>query len=397
VFREVIFESGGTYYVAVPLNAPLGHPQREQLRRDAQALANLCYALEGQGVLTRPWKIAPGLVAHRKLRRQGSKFIECYRDNHIAPVPRAMRTLKSMFVSDRFADDSPAFRIYAFKSGAWPEMILGAVMGAAGRIEAERRQQEQMRPAVAEVPEVRAEFERDLDAATRQQPASEATKAEPRLTVRRRRQRPNVFQHRPGTAPEPSLRVRVGLPTPAQEERRRGETGATSMALRPNPNADMAYRQRFGSYAGLAEAELSTYEQLGAATDPANSNTARTEPASEEPVVVPFPAPTQVRGEAEPQPTIGVELRRETATFHVPVGETSLPDAIRKLSDALQSGADDQHAPQLDLALAAPETTAVEHIETIALPDFSTAADVDENDVDGSDFEPPLVLRRMVD
>ena len=26
VFREVIFESGGTYYVAVPLNAPRGHP-----------------------------------------------------------------------------------------------------------------------------------------------------------------------------------------------------------------------------------------------------------------------------------------------------------------------------------------------------------------------------------
>ena len=107
VFREVIFESGGTYYVAVPLNAPRGHPQREQLRRDAQALANLCYALEGQGVLTRPWKIAPGLVARRKLRRQGSKFIECYRDNHVAPIPRAGRALMAMFMSDRKGEEAP--------------------------------------------------------------------------------------------------------------------------------------------------------------------------------------------------------------------------------------------------------------------------------------------------
>jgi hypothetical protein len=143
VFREVIFESGGTYYVAVPLNAPRGHPEREQLRRDAQALANLCYALEGQGVLARPWKIAPTLVARRKLRRQGSKFIECYRDQQVAPIPRAWRALKALFVSDRARDEQPAFRIYAFKSGAWPEMIIGAVMGAAGRIEAERRRQQQ--------------------------------------------------------------------------------------------------------------------------------------------------------------------------------------------------------------------------------------------------------------
>ncbi|MGI9402879.1 MAG: hypothetical protein ACR2OF_00010, partial [Hyphomicrobium sp.] len=139
VFREVIFESGGTYYVAVPLNAPRDHPQREQLRLDAQALANLCYALEGQGVLTRPWKLTPSLVAQRKLRRQGSKFIECYREQWMAPFPRAWRALKGLFLSDLTEDEAPAFRIYAFKSGAWPELILGAVMGAAGRIEAERR------------------------------------------------------------------------------------------------------------------------------------------------------------------------------------------------------------------------------------------------------------------
>lgn len=391
VFREVIFESGGTYYVAVPLNAPRGHPQREQLRLDAQALANLCYALEGQGVLTRPWKIAPGLVAHRKLRRQGSKFIECYRDTHIAPVPRAARAVMSMFVADRSGEERPAFRIYAFKSGAWPEMILGAVMGAAGRIEAERRREEQARPAVEELPDVRAEFEREIAATARSAPAAaEPPKAEPRLTVRRRRSRPNIFQHRPGTGSEPTMRSgRIALSGGGKEPERRREASVA----RPDAAGDKSYRQRFGTYAGLAEAELTTYRAHDDAPDPANSNTARTEPATEEAtVVVPFPAPTQARAESEQQPTIGVELRRETATFHVPVGETSLPDAIRRLSDALQMDADVQRTDQLELALSEQQTQHIEQSETLALEDHS-----DETEIDAGEFEPPRVLRRMVD
>ncbi len=209
VFREVIFELGGGYYVAVPLNAPRGHPQREQLRRDAQALANLCYALEGQGVLTRPWKIAPGLVARRKLTRQGAKFIECYRETHIAPVPRAGRALMAMFVSDRKGEERPAFRIYAFKNGAWPEMILGAVMGAAGRIEAERRRQQQVTSTVEEVAEVRAEFERSLSDKTTA-PPRKLPGLDPDLMVRRRT-RPSVFKHRPGAVHEPATRGRHAL------------------------------------------------------------------------------------------------------------------------------------------------------------------------------------------
>ncbi len=126
IFREVIFDSGGVYHVAVPLNAPQGAPNREELLQEAQTLANLCYALEGQGVLVRPWRFTPMLVAERKLRRQGSKFIECY--------PPA--SIFDRFDSDR---ERPAFRIYAFKNGAWPEMILGAVMGAARRMEANER------------------------------------------------------------------------------------------------------------------------------------------------------------------------------------------------------------------------------------------------------------------
>src|SRR4029079_18808928 len=223
VFREVIFESSGTYYVAVPLNAPRGHPERERLRRDAQALANLCYALEGQGVLARPWKLAPSLVARRKLRRQGSKFIECYRDQQVAPIPRALRGFKSLFVADRAQEESPAFRIYAFKNGAWPEMILGAVMGAAGRIEAERRRQQQVTPTVEEIAEVRAEFERSLsNEATSTTPGVKLPGLDPDLMVRRR-SRPNVFTHRPGRVHEPAERRRHALPTRQSFEERRRE------------------------------------------------------------------------------------------------------------------------------------------------------------------------------
>jgi len=384
VFREVIFESGGTYYVAVPLNAPRGHPQREQLRRDGQALANLCYALEGQGVLSRPWKIAPGLVAQRKLRRQGSKFIECYRDNYVAPVPRAMQALRSMFVSDRDGNERPAFRIYAFKGGAWPELILGAVMGAGSRIEAERRREEQKRSAVVEDQEVRAEFEREV-AAARAQPA-ETSKAEPSLAMRRRRRRPNVFQHRPGTSQE-ATHARAALSISPTAEHRR-EAGAS----RASAPADKSFRQRFGSYAGLAEAELTTYRDLDEAPDPANSNTAPSgPPADDAAVVVPFPAPTQARPDAEPQSTIGIELRRETATFQVPVDDASLPDAIRKLSEVL-GGLDEVQTDQLELALAAPGTESAESVETIALPDLSNPQELETGD-----FEPPRVLRRMVD
>jgi hypothetical protein len=397
VFREVIFESGGTYYVAVPLNAPRGHPQREQIKRDAQALANLCYALEGQGVLTRPWKIAPGLVAHRKLRRQGSKFIECYRDSHVAPIPRAARAVASMFVADRAAEERPAFRIYAFKSGAWPEMILGAVMGAAGRIEADRRREEAMRPRVEEVAEVRAEFEQEIAAAPRSRPAAADTvRSERPLTVRRRRGRPNIFKHRPGAVqePAPTRSSRIALSAAAGEAEPRWEP----KKARFDAEADVAYRQRFGSYAGLAEAELTTYRSLDETPGPANSNTARTEPAEEPTVVVPFPAPEKARGESdarvieEGQPTIGVELRRETATFHVPVGDASLSDAIRKLSDALQADADVPRTDQLELVLAAPEKGAIEETEMIALEDLS-----DPQELESVDFEPPRVLRRMVD
>ncbi len=390
VFREVIFESGGTYYVAVPLNAPREHPKREELRRDAQTLANLCYALEGQGVLTRPWKIAPMLVAQRKLRRQGSKFIECYRDQHVAPVPRAWRRLKALFVSDR-GQEEPAFRIYAFKSGAWPEMILGAVMGAAGRIEATRRRQQR----TAQVPD-------ETTPAPPSKPFGRASSFELPDLEEQQTKTPEaglraVFKHRPG--------ARFPKDDPKEAP--------------PRQSARSDFRQRFGNYANHAQAELATYRDLdkdeaAPLETPANSNTAPGEMSknAEEPadIVVPFPGARSALGARATQalaerltaalaaveeqtsiePAVHVELTRETASFRVPISQASLPAGLAALMHSAPNadGADTERL-QIERTLPAPESS-----ETSAPDAEKSAEDGADND---AAFDPPLVLRRMAE
>jgi hypothetical protein len=442
VFREVIFESGGTYYVAVPLNAPRDHPERERLRRDAQALANLCYALEGQGVLARPWKLAPSLVARRKLRRQGSKFIECYRDQQLAPMPRAWRALKSLFVTDRAQDEQPAFRIYAFKSGAWPELILGAVMGAASRIEAERRRN-------APVMEVREEptgrsretddFYADL---AREQARMAAQDAAPGIELpgldetapsTHDRGHNGAFAYRPAERPN--------LDGSPRAPRRSAANGAAAADLRPTggelrpagslgaaaPRPNGHYRSQFGTYANQAQAEFANFDPIDdedseitpatVVAEAANGNTGpvdrdRKPVEPTEVIVVPFPSPraavaapksqdplierlTKALNDValKPGPSIGVELRRETATFTVPVSQASLPAALAKLTGATLIAEEPTSAPQLDGAVSPPETIHLggeSHTETVLIEDHSQPTE-------NADFEPPLVLRRMVE
>lgn len=147
VFRHVVFDYFDTYYVAVPLEAPrhrmierfevvrsrmggtrevarayrepLTDAERDSLRDEAHLLANLFASFEREGIFQRIdsrflgklTRTEPTVEAARvRLRRQGSKFAE-----------------------------STAFRLYRFHDGAWPEIILGAVMGAARRVEAEKR------------------------------------------------------------------------------------------------------------------------------------------------------------------------------------------------------------------------------------------------------------------
>ena len=133
VLRHVVFDYAGAYYVAVPLDAPFTETRREQvvdpksrkarlvsrqialtpsrrddLRTEAHLIANLFSSFEKDNVFKRVmWLNLDS--ARRRLQQQGSKFA-----------------------------NSEAFRIYRFADGAWSEIILGAVMGAARRVEQAR-------------------------------------------------------------------------------------------------------------------------------------------------------------------------------------------------------------------------------------------------------------------
>lgn len=133
MLRHVVFDYAGAYYVAVPLDAPytetrreqvvdpssrkaklvtrqIGiHPsRREELRVEAHLISNLFTSFEKDNVFKRVMWLNTD-SARRRLHQQGSKFA-----------------------------NAEAFRIYRFADGAWSEIILGAVMGAARRVELQR-------------------------------------------------------------------------------------------------------------------------------------------------------------------------------------------------------------------------------------------------------------------
>ena len=113
LFRHVVFDFHGDYYVAVPLDAPrkMNPREREDLRLETQLLSNLFASFEKEKIFSRVYSpfLTSGAI-RKRLARQGSKF-----------------------------ERSDAFRVYRFKDGAWSDIILGAVMGAAKRVEAEKR------------------------------------------------------------------------------------------------------------------------------------------------------------------------------------------------------------------------------------------------------------------
>jgi hypothetical protein len=75
----------------------------------------------------------------------------------------------------------------------------------------------------------------------------------------------------------------------------------------------------------------------------------------------------------------------------VPVSEASLPEALARLAGGAESRAAGAPEPQLELRLAAPEASGG---ETDASPSHALIENKSEGD---GEFDPPLVLRRMVD
>ena len=115
VFRHVVFDWRGVYYAAIPVNGT--NPTRpglfddEDAALEARLLANLFTSFEHDRIFRRvPVPMFRTRFVQKKLRQQGSKFAE-----------------------------AEAFRIYRFNRESWSNWILGAIMGAAKRVEAERR------------------------------------------------------------------------------------------------------------------------------------------------------------------------------------------------------------------------------------------------------------------
>jgi hypothetical protein len=229
VLRHVVFDYAGAYYVAVPLDAPyietrreqvidpatrkaklvtkqfgIPQPRRDELRVEAHLLANLFASFEKDKVFKRVMWLNTD-SARRRLAAQGSKFAT-----------------------------AEAFRIYRFGDGAWSEIILGAVMGAARRVEQKRAA--------------------DPDAYGRREPTLDA------LFDRMRQAEVEAQLER--HAPQPK--------SPAFVERRRGPGPIQQQAYSEAAEAEIA--ARFGPYASRVQAER--LDPAGfPISPPANANT----------------------------------------------------------------------------------------------------------------------------
>ncbi len=145
IFRHVVFDFNGDYYVAVPLDSPRNRNPDEvkALQQESHLLANLFASFEKEKIFSRVYNpLLTRKTIQKKLWRQGSKFAE-----------------------------SQAFRTYRFRDGAWSEIILGAVMGASRDVSRLNRRRERDRghsldmpePQSAPTPDEAAAVHRSLD------------------------------------------------------------------------------------------------------------------------------------------------------------------------------------------------------------------------------------------
>ncbi|MFA7306975.1 MAG: hypothetical protein WC026_09920 [Hyphomicrobium sp.] len=297
LFRHVVFDMNGDYYVAVPLDAPprLSPAERENLRVEAQLLANLFASFEREKIFKRTLLPTTGSI-QRRLMRQGSKFA-----------------------------GSESFRVYKFANGAWSDIILGAVMGAAKRAEARRAEYADVETDAADEPRTTPP---SLDIGALK-PANEPT--EPTLpfdTVTR--SAPTMTD----TSVDPAHEKRFGPYATAY--RPNSNASSNSGAEPPFFSAPHAARIRKPSQPPLRETEISVRA--------ANSNTTAAPPADVQPAtVIPIPrfefrnrTDNERPSAALAEPVASVTLQRETATFTVPVSEAVIPSSLR---DALTKSA----------------------------------------------------------
>ncbi len=296
IFRHVVFDMNGDYYVAVPLDAPpkLNPQERENLRVEAQLLTNLFASFEKERIFKRAMLPTTSGI-QKRLKRQGSKF-----------------------------SGAEAFRLYKFTDGAWSDIILGAIMGAAKRSETEGRRNPALiaRPMPVALPRAPAQV---MAPPAQMQPPSPVRGPNPAATQPLSTQRstdnprPINWAGRPPRANPSPTANKPSTPADAYDAARYGPYAQyrQNPATHPprDPNALQAPRLARSSPPPVPEAEVTVKA--------ANSNTL---PATAEPreasVVVPMPRQPN-------QDTVDVTLSRETATFSLPVNEANMPGSLR--------------------------------------------------------------------
>ena len=339
IFRHVVFDLNGDYYVAVPLDAPprMNPKDREDLRLEAQLLSNLFTSFEKERIFSRvlmPY-ITTGQI-QKRLWKQGSKFAH-----------------------------SESFRLYKFKDGAWSEIILGAIMGAAKRVEADKR----LRRVEDEV----------------------FTRHEPRFTGATSDAATGAAIGQPAQHPDqPPMRAAYSPPSPPRAVRAQAAADVANpasafgpyaaaaqseaamrvdMELRPEPAGNVAaypgpqprravepHTQPTGDVVADLQAHRQRVEaQSEVSLRPANANTAETGSAPSD-MIAARPLPTEPLRRA-PMETMKVEATERTVTFHVPTTDGAMPASLRMMlaaaAPATQSEA--RTLPQQDLSVPPAE------------------------------------------
>jgi hypothetical protein len=302
VFRHVVFDWSGVYYVAVPLDAPntmvrrppsgspgpyaaYGPQDAQDLQTEAHLLANLFTSFEKERIFARVHSpLLTTTVVQKKLARQGSKFAGCR-----------------------------AFRIYRFRDGAWQEIILGAVMGAAKRAEEQRtvardfmsetpaadrmaRSKTQPDPAVAGLSGSRIE----PDFSAGHGPYARAAREE----LSQKAEQDNDIEVRAANSNTAPAATR---PASIIDER------AVSSADVAPTVVPLPVRPRASVHTAVSPQAVETSTPQCQMHSPLESNTAIQTPAG----------------------MVDIVMRRETATFRVPVSQATLPVTLFSTEGAL--------------------------------------------------------------
>ena len=298
IFRHVVFDFNGDYYVAVPLDAPyqpgrhnaVGYSTEriEELRQEAHLLANFFASFEKKGIFSRVY--SPFLTTssiQKRLRRQGSKFAS-----------------------------SQAFRVYRFRDGAWSEIILNTIMRAAREIELAKLRRAQVEgPELSPMPAHNNNHAKDSDSIA---------------TTSHIPDRSPLYRANHQRSGKTAIKL-PGLGT-SHDDSPPHKFHAPTAKVDVEPDADVEiHAARFGPYAHTASKELKSACLAGAKTeitdDPDKIATSINthKPDSHDHNVVPFePSKTSHHTRPEPAPTDSDPMPR---IFSSPAA-TSIPIAF---------------------------------------------------------------------